>query len=85
MKAIKFHQPGGPEVMQYEEVNLQAPEAGEVRLRHTAVGLNFIDTYHRSGAYPLPMPSGIGLEAAGVVEAVGKDVAHLNLLEAASV
>jgi len=78
MKAIKFHQPGGPEVMQYEEFNLQAPEPGHVRLRHTAIGLNFIDTYHRSGAYPLPMPSGIGLEAAAVVEAVGKNVTHLK-------
>lgn len=78
MKAIKFHKPGGPEVMQYEEFNLEAPEAGHVRLRHTAIGLNFIDTYHRSGAYPLPLPSGIGLEAAGVVEAVGAGVNHLK-------
>lgn len=78
MKAIKFHQPGGPEVMQYEEFNLEAPEAGEVRIRHTAIGLNYIDTYHRSGAYPVPLPSGLGLEAAGVVEAVGEGVSHLK-------
>ncbi|GAG24123.1 unnamed protein product, partial [marine sediment metagenome] len=78
MKAIKFHKPGGPEVMQYEEFNLEAPEAGHVRLRHTAIGLNFIDTYHRSGAYPVPLPSGIGLEAAGVVEAIGDGVTHLK-------
>ncbi len=78
MKAIKFHKPGGPEVMQYEEFNLEAPGAGHVRLRHTAIGLNFIDTYHRSGAYPVPLPSGVGLEAAGVVEAVGAGVDHLK-------
>ena len=78
MKAIRFHQPGGPEVMKYEDVELAAPGAGEVRVRHTAVGLNYIDTYHRSGAYPLPLPSGIGLEAAGVVEEVGTGVTSLK-------
>lgn len=78
MKAIRFHQPGGPEVMKYEDVELAAPGAGEVRVRHTAVGLNYIDTYHRSGAYPLPLPSGIGLEAAGVVEEVGAGVTRLK-------
>ncbi len=78
MKAIRFHQPGGPEVMKYEDVELAAPGAGEVRVRHTAVGLNYIDTYHRSGAYPLPLPSGIGLEAAGVVEEVGAGVTSLK-------
>ena len=78
MKAIRFHQPGGPEVMKYEDVDLAAPGAGEVRVRHTAVGLNYIDTYHRSGAYPLPLPSGIGLEAAGVVEEVGAGVTSLK-------
>jgi len=78
MKAIRFHQPGGPEVMKYEDIDLAAPGAGEVRIRHTAVGLNYIDTYHRSGAYPLPMPSGIGLEAAGVVEEVGEGVTSLQ-------
>jgi NADPH2:quinone reductase len=76
MKAIRFHQPGGPEVMKYEDVELAAPGAGDVR--HTAVGLNYIDTYHRSGAYPLPLPSGIGLEAAGVVEEVGAGVTSLK-------
>ncbi len=74
MKAIRFDQAGGPEVMQWQDIALPAPGPGEVRLRHTAVGLNFIDTYHRSGLYPLPMPSGLGLEAAGVVEAVGDGV-----------
>ncbi len=72
--AIRFHQTGGPEVLQWEDVDLPAPAAGEVRLRHHAVGLNYIDTYHRSGLYPVPLPSGIGVEGAGVVEAVGEGV-----------
>ncbi|AVR89353.1 quinone oxidoreductase family protein [Thauera aromatica] len=70
--AIRFHRTGGPEVLQWEAVALPAPAAGEVRVRHHAVGLNYIDTYHRSGLYPLALPSGLGLEAAGVVEAVGE-------------
>ena len=78
MKAIRFHQPGGPDVMKYEYINLAAPGKVEVRIRHTAVGLNYIDTYHRSGSYPLPLPSGIGLEAAGVVEEVGEGVTSLK-------
>ena len=64
--------------MQYEEITLDAPKPGEVRLRHTAVGLNYLDVYHRSGAYVLPMPSGLGLEAAAVIEAVGDGVTHLK-------
>ncbi|KJS42351.1 NADPH2:quinone reductase [Roseovarius lutimaris] len=79
MKAIKFQKPGGPEVMQYEDINLDAPEQGQVRLRHTAIGLNYLDTYYRSGAYPLPLPSGLGSEAAGVVEAVGSGVTSLKV------
>lgn len=78
MKAIRIHKPGGPEVMRYEDITLEAPARGEVRVRHTAIGLNYLDTYHRSGAYVLPMPSGIGFEAAGVVEAVGEGVAELK-------
>jgi NADPH:quinone reductase len=74
MKAIRIHETGGPEVMKLEEVELQDPGKGEVRVRHTAIGLNFIDTYHRSGLYPVPLPSGLGMEAAGVVEAVGPGV-----------
>ena len=76
--AIRFHKTGGPEVLQWEEVNVGDPGAGEVRLAHKAVGLNYIDTYHRTGLYPLPMPSGIGLEAAGVVEAVGQGVTEFR-------
>lgn len=75
--AIRFHQTGGPEVLRWEEVEVGAPAAGEARVRHAAVGLNYIDTYHRSGLYPLPLPSGIGLEAAGVVEAVGAGVSNV--------
>jgi NADPH2:quinone reductase len=77
--AIRFHAPGGPEVMTWDKLELAPPGAGEVRVRHTAVGLNYIDTYHRSGAYKLPMPSGLGQEAAGVVEAVGPGVADLKV------
>jgi len=65
---------GGPEVIRWQDVDLPAPAAGEVRMRNTAVGLNFIDTYHRSGLYPLDLPTGLGSEAAGVVEAIGEGV-----------
>ena len=75
--AVKFYETGGPEVLRHEPVDLPAPAAGEVRVRHGAIGLNFIDTYHRSGLYPVPLPSGIGLEAAGIVEALGEGVEGL--------
>jgi NADPH:quinone reductase len=75
--AIRFHQKGGPEVLRVEELPAGAPGPGEARVRHTAVGVNFIDTYHRSGLYPLPLPSGLGSEAAGLVEAVGPGVGHV--------
>lgn len=77
--AIRFHRTGGPEVLQWEEVGVGEPGPGEVRVRHAAVGLNFIDTYHRSGLYPVPLPSGIGLEGAGTVEALGPGVTHLQV------
>lgn len=73
-RAIRIHETGGPEVLKWEKVELAEPGPSEVRLRQTAVGLNYIDTYHRSGLYPLELPSGLGLEAAGIVDAVGKDV-----------
>ncbi|MDD2667323.1 quinone oxidoreductase [Zoogloea sp.] len=76
-RLIRFERTGGPEVLQWVEAEVPAPAAGEVRLRHHAVGLNYIDTYHRSGLYPVPLPSGIGLEAAGVVDAVGEGVSDL--------
>ncbi len=72
--AFRVHEAGGPEVLSWENVPLEAPGPGQVRLRHTAVGVNYIDTYHRSGLYGLPLPTGIGLEAAGVVETVGEGV-----------
>ncbi|WP_144122909.1 quinone oxidoreductase family protein [Catellatospora sichuanensis] len=73
-KAIRFHRTGGPEVMEWEAVEVGAPGPGEVRVRHLAVGLNFADTYFRSGLYPAALPAGMGVEAAGVVEAVGPGV-----------
>jgi len=75
--AIRIHQTGGPEVMQYEEVEVGDPGPGEARLRHTAIGVNYIDTYHRSGLYPMPMPTSIGREAAGIVDAVGEGVTEV--------
>lgn len=76
--AIRIHQTGGPEVLQWEPVEVGAPGPGEVRLRQTAVGLNYIDVYFRTGLYPPPaLPSGLGLEAAGVVEAVGAGVTEV--------
>jgi NADPH:quinone reductase len=74
MKIIRFQKTGTPDVLEIESVRLAAPGPGEVRLRHTAIGLNFIDTYFRSGLYPLPLPSGLGSEAAGVIEALGPGV-----------
>ena len=76
--AIRIYETGGPEVMRWEEVSLGETAPNEVRVRHAAVGLNFIDIYHRSGLYPLPLPSGLGLEGAGVVEAVGSGVTDLK-------
>ena len=77
--AIRIHQTGGPEVLRWEEVAVTAPAAGEATVRHHAIGLNFIDIYHRTGLYPLPLPSGIGLEGAGVVEAVGEGVSEVKV------
>ncbi len=79
-KAIRIHEPGGPEVLKYEDVDVGAPGPGEVRIRQTAVGLNFIDVYQRSGLYPVKdLPAVIGMEAAGVIEEVGPDVSGLKL------
>ncbi|ARJ66433.1 quinone oxidoreductase [Magnetospirillum sp. ME-1] len=76
--AIRIHQPGGPEVMVWEEVEVGTPATGQVLLRHTAVGLNYIDVYHRTGLYPAPLPFTPGLEGAGVVEAVGDGVTEFK-------
>ncbi len=79
VKAIRFHETGGPEVLRWEDVDVPRPGPGEILIRHTAVGLNFIDTYHRSGLYPLPaMPAILGTEATGVVEAAGPDVVDIK-------
>ena len=75
---IRFHQTGGPEVLRWEPAQVGQPGAGEVRIRHVAVGLNFADTYFRSGMYPAALPSGIGMEGSGVVEAVGEGVTHVK-------
>ena len=77
--AIRMHEYGGPEVLQYEEIVLADPAPGEARVRHTAIGLNFIDTYHRTGLYPMDLPTGLGSEAAGVVDAVGEGVTEVNV------
>lgn len=77
-KAIRIHRTGGPEVLVWEEVELPSPGNGQVRVRHTAVGVNYIDTYHRSGLYPLQLPAVIGREAAGVVDEVGPGVSGLE-------
>jgi len=74
---IRFHTTGGPDVLQREEAEVGQPGPGQVRLRHEAMGLNFADTYFRSGLYPAPLPSGVGTEAAGVVEAVGEGVSNV--------
>ena len=75
--AIRFARTGGPDVLEWQEVDVPDPGAGQVVVRHTAVGLNFVDTYFRSGLYPARLPSGLGMEAAGVVEQVGDDVEHV--------
>ena len=78
-KAIQFHRSGGPEVLELTEVPLGEPGAGQVRIRHTAIGVNFIDTYQRSGLYPVKLPAVAGNEGAGVVESVGPGVHDLNV------
>ena len=77
--AIRIHENGGPDVLKWEEVEVNNPGPEEIRIRHTAIGLNYIDTYLRTGARPLPMPSILGLEAAGVVEEIGSNVTHLGV------
>lgn len=77
--AIRLHQNGGPEVLSWDAVDLPAPAPGEATVRHHAVGLNFIDVYHRTGLYPVALPSGIGMEGAGVVEALGDGVTDLKV------
>ena len=77
-QAIRFHSTGGPEVLRLEDVEVGDPGPGQVRIAHQAVGLNYADTYFRNGTYPIPLPNGIGVEAAGVVTAVGPDVTNVK-------
>ena len=78
VQAVRIHETGGPEVLRVEEVELPAPGAGEVRIRQTAIGVNFTDTYNRTGLYKQPLPIVLGHEAAGVVEAIGEGVQGLK-------
>ena len=74
-KAVRLYEQGGPEVLKYDDITIPTPSAGEAQIRHAAIGLNYIDVYHRSGLYPLPQfPAVIGMEGAGTVEAVGEGV-----------
>ena len=75
---IRIHTLGGPEALRWEAIEVPAPSVGELRVRHTAIGLNFIDIYHRTGIYPIPLPAIIGSEAVGIVEAVGPDVSEFK-------
>ena len=77
-RAVQISQPGGPEQLKIADITVGEPGPGEIRIRHQVVGLNFIDVYHRTGVYPLPLPATLGMEAAGVVEAVGAGVTHLK-------
>ena len=77
-KSIIIKKNGGPEVLELQDVNVGSPGPDEIKVTNHAIGLNYIDTYHRSGLYPLPLPSGIGLEAAGKIDEVGSNVTEFN-------
>lgn len=79
MKAIKIEKYGGPEVLKIKEITLRKPVNDEVLIEHVAIGLNYIDTYHRSGLYPLMMPSGLGLEASGIIKEIGPNVSNFSI------
>ena len=79
MKAVQISKTGGPEVLEIKEVTLDKPGVDEVTIEHKAIGLNYIDTYHRSGLYPLKLPSGIGVEAAGIIKEIGPDVKEFSV------
>ena len=78
-KAVRLYEQGGPEVLKYEDIDVPAPGAGEAQVHHEAIGLNYIDVYHRMVLYPMPMPLTIGMEGAGVVEALGAGVTDLKI------
>tara|TARA_B100001750_G_scaffold198678_1_gene171937 strand:- start:39 stop:1010 length:972 start_codon:yes stop_codon:yes gene_type:complete len=79
MKAVKIEKAGGPEVLKLEEITLGKPNNNEVLIEHIAIGLNYIDTYHRSGLYPLKLPSGLGMEASGIIKEVGPNVSDFSV------
>ncbi len=79
MKSIKVTNTGGPEVLKLEDISLEKPGADEVQIEHVSIGLNYIDTYHRSGLYPLQLPTGIGMEAAGIIKEVGSNVSNFSV------
>ncbi len=79
MKSIKVTKTGGPEVLELKEITLDKPGADEVQIEHVSIGLNYIDTYHRSGLYPLQLPTGIGLEAAGIIKEIGSNVSNFSV------
>ena len=79
MKSIKVTNTGGPEVLKLEDITLEKPGADEVQIEHVSIGLNYIDTYHRSGLYPLQLPTGIGMEAAGIIKKVGSNVSNFSV------
>ena len=79
MKAIQISKNGGPEVLELKDIALDKPGADEVTIEHKAIGLNYIDTYHRSGLYPLKLPSGIGAEGAGIIKEVGSNIKEFNV------
>ena len=79
MKAVKLQKTGGPEVLKIEEITLDKPGADEVLIEHVAIGLNYIDTYHRSGLYPLSLPAGIGMEGSGIIRGVGSNVSNFSV------
>ena len=78
-KAIIIKKPGGPEVLEITDIKLEAPGSDQIKVKNIAIGLNYIDTYHRSGMYPVPLPSGIGLEGAGIITEVGPNVSELSI------
>ena len=77
-KSIVIKKNGGPEVLEIQDVDIKSPGPDEIKVTNHAIGLNYIDTYHRSGLYPLPLPSGIGLEAAGKVDEIGSNITDFN-------
>ena len=79
MKSIKVANTGGPEVLMLEDITLEKPGEGEIQIEHVSIGLNYIDTYHRSGLYPLKLPTGIGMEAAGIIKDLGSNVSDFSI------